>query len=75
MQQADVYVALAEVVNETPTGIGNIMGVLSWGYWFTDDYYSWTNEWGQTADMAYDKSANVRGKLAEIVLKWWFDRW
>lgn len=75
MQQADVYEALAEVVNETPTGIGNIMGVLSWGYWFTDDYYSWTNEWGQTADMAYDKSANVRGKLAEIVLKWWFDRW
>ena len=75
MQQADVYEALAEVVNETPTGIGNVMGVLSWGYWFTDDYYSWTNEWGQTADMAYDKSANVRGKLAEIVLKWWFDRW
>ena len=75
IQQADVYEALAEVINETPTGIGNVMGVLSWGYWFTDDYYSWTNEWGQTADMAYDKSANVRGKLAEIVLKWWFDRW
>ena len=75
MQQADVYEALSEVVNETPTGTGNIMGVLSWGYWYTDDYYTWTNEWGVTADMAYDKSANVRGKLAEVVLKWWFDRW
>lgn len=38
MQQADVYQAIAEVINSTPTGNGNVMGLLSWGYWFTDNF-------------------------------------
>lgn len=38
MQQADVYEAIAEVINSTPTGNGNVMGLLSWGYWFTDNF-------------------------------------
>lgn len=70
MQQSDVYQAIAEVINATPTGNGNVAGLLTWGYWFTDDYL----KWGSLA-MAYDKSASVRGKPAEAVLKWWFDRW
>lgn len=74
-QQADAYQALAEVVNETPIGAGNVMGILTWGYWFSDDYLKWQPSTGPAFEMAYDKSANVRGKPAEAVLKWWFDRW
>lgn len=74
MQQADAYQALFEVINGTPTGAGHVMGVLSWGYWFSDDYVTWQPTGGPALEMAYDKSANVRGKPAESVLRWWFDR-
>jgi hypothetical protein len=66
--QADAYQSLAEVINESPTS--NVVGVLSWGYWFSDDFYRWGD-----LEMAYDKAASVRGKPSEAVLKWWFDRW
>lgn len=66
--QADAYQSLAEVINESPTS--NVVGLLSWGYWFTDDNSSWG-----ALEMAYDKSASARGKPSEAVLKWWFERW
>ena len=75
MQQADVYQALAEVINATPTGAGNVMGILSWGYAFSDDYLSWTPVSGPAFAFAFDKSANVRGKPSEAVLNWWFNKW
>lgn len=76
MQQADVYEALAEVINDTPNGAGNVMGILSWGYWFTDDYRNQVTSTGVTITNAnaYDKSSNIRGKPAESVLRWWFSK-
>jgi len=38
MEQADVYQTIGEVINATPTGNGNVMGLISWGYWFTDNF-------------------------------------
>jgi hypothetical protein len=70
--QAHAYQSLAAVLKESPTS--NVAGVLSWGYWFTDDFYRWESQYG-TFEMAYDKSASIRGKPSEAVLKWWFDRW
>lgn len=88
MQQADVYEALAEVINGTPTGNGNVMGLLTWGYWFTDNFRtnvtnqsiginsdgSLINSTGTQIETAYDKSANIRGKPAESVLGWWISK-
>ena len=70
-QQADLYQAAAEVINASPLGNGRVMGLLSWGY-------TWTNDltFGNSLNTAaFDRSANVRGKPAEAVLKWWFERW
>lgn len=75
MQQADVYQALFEVINSTPaSGPGSVAGVLSWGYWFADKPLEWpSNDGTFTFAMAYDKSASIRGKPAETVVRWWFD--
>jgi hypothetical protein len=72
-QQADAYQAIAEVINGTPTGNGRVMGLLSSGYWYRDDPHS--SGVGAAGDAAFDKSANTRGKPAEAVLRWWFQRW
>jgi hypothetical protein len=37
-QQADAYMAAAEVINATPVGNGRVMGLLDWGYHFKDNY-------------------------------------
>ncbi len=71
MQQADVYQALYEVINETPAGQGNLVGVLSWGYWYTDNSTSYTFPNSTVHLQAYDKSASVRGKPSEAVMRWW----
>lgn len=70
-QQADAYQALSEVVNETDTGNGRVMGILSWGYWFTEDDYEWKSPDGRSYPNSFDKSASIRGKPAESVLRWW----
>jgi len=70
-QQADLYQALAEVINGTPVGPGRVMGLLTWGYTWSDDL----TRGAGPSDAAFDKSANVRGKPAEAVLAWWFARW
>lgn len=70
-QQADIYEATFQAINGTPTGSGRVMGVFSWGYSFADDfaglgsYYSHKN---------HQKAATIRGKPAESVVKYWFDR-
>jgi hypothetical protein len=70
-QQADAYMAAAEVINETPTGNGRVMGLLDWGYHFKDNYYDGFG----IGDAVYDKAWTIRGKPAEAVLRWWFARW
>ena len=69
LQQADVYQALFEVINASPTGNGRVMGVLSWGYSYIDDFYDWN---GLVNTMAFDKSATIRGKPSEAVMASWF---
>ena len=71
-QQADSYQAIAEAVNATPTGSGHVIGLMTWGYWYTDNP---TTSGFKPNDAAFDKSANIRGKPAESVLNWWFKRW
>lgn len=66
-QQADAYQAIAEVINATPTGPGRVAGLITAQYWYYDTY--------TVNQSAYDKNSNVRGKPAEMVLKWWFQRW
>jgi hypothetical protein len=91
-EQADVYEALFEVINMTPTGNGRVMGVFSWGYNYLDDYhdlpavrareragdveaiYKADVGWVLPGMLAMDKSANIRGKPAEAVCKYWFER-
>ena len=73
MQQADLYQAMAEVINERP-GDARIAGLVSWGYLWHDDY-SRAGNFSAANSAAFDKSANVRDKPAEAVLKWWFQRW
>jgi hypothetical protein len=66
-QQADAYQAIAEVINATPTGPGRVAGLITAQFWYYDTY--------AVNQSAYDKGSNVRGKPAEMVLKWWFQRW
>ena len=76
-QQADLYQAAAEVINQSPTGSG-VMGLLTWGYNWVDDLTGtgpWTGTASTVYNTAYDKSSNARGKPAEAVLAWWFQRW
>jgi hypothetical protein len=71
LQQADLYQALFEVVEQTPTGNGRVMGVLSWGYWYQENFHTFN---GVVDGFAMHKSANIRGKPAEAVVQWWFER-
>lgn len=82
--QADVYEAVLEAINDGSVANGHIAGILSWGYWYSDNYglqdasvpdinsdgtlinYSGTIHAG-----AFNKSASIRGKPAESILKWW----
>lgn len=88
LTQADAYSAVMEVINEQKSGNGNIVGILSWGYYFVDNYRvevnAFTKEFNQDGTLvsytgtndegAYDKSASIRGKPSESLMKWWFDR-
>jgi hypothetical protein len=67
-QQADAYQAVAEAINAMPTGNGRVMGLITTQYWYFEDFTS-------AGRNAYDKSSSIRGKPAEAVLKWWFQRW
>jgi len=82
--QADVYEAVLEAINDGSVANGHVAGILSWGYWYSDNYgledasvpdvnsdgalinYSGTIHAG-----AFNKSASIRGKPAESILKWW----
>lgn len=68
-QQADIYEAFYEVINERPTGNGQVMGIFSWGYNYLDNYLTVPGK--SDGAMAMDKSSNIRGKPAEAVMKFW----
>lgn len=70
-QQADMYQAVCEAIDATPVGNGRVMGLLSWGYHFRDDFTYIVNP----GDSAYDKSGSIRAKPAEAVVSNWFKRW
>jgi hypothetical protein len=70
-QQADIYEAWLESINGTPTGNGRVMGIVSWNYHYIDNYHRGNSNDHQ---MAMDKASNIRGKPAEAVAKWWYDR-
>jgi hypothetical protein len=69
LQQADMYEAIFELINQRSVGNGQIMGVFPWGYNYLDDYLNVPNQ--KDGAMAMDKSGNIRGKPAEAVLKYW----
>ena len=76
-QQADVYEALFEVVNETNGGVGHIMGVFPWGYHLRDNYKDTgaeSNSTPNTNNLIVEKTANIRGKPAESVVQWWYGK-
>ena len=69
-QQADVYQAVFETINGSAQGNGRPLGLTTWGYHFRDDPLMGLGH----GDAAFDKSASVRGKPAEYVMKWWYQR-
>lgn len=69
-QQADIYEAFFEVINERPVGNGEVMGLFSWGYNYLNDYLI-TPDHEPDGAMAMDKSGNIRGKPAEAIMKFW----
>lgn len=73
-QQADIYQAAAEEIDRRPvrSGPGDIIGLMSWNYLWNDNLREF-EYWGRPE--AWDKYSSVRGKPAEAVLRWWFDRW
>ena len=76
-QQADVYEALFEVINASSGGDGHIMGVLPWGYHLKDNYRDSgieSNSNPNIGNLIVDKTANIRGKPAESVVKWWYSK-
>jgi hypothetical protein len=76
-QQADVYQGLFEALNGTPTGNGQIMGVLPWGYHLRNNYRDGgpdSNYNPNVGNLVVDRTANIRGKPAEGIVKWWLDR-
>jgi hypothetical protein len=68
-QQADIYEAFYEVVNDRPSGAGQVMGIFPWGYNYLDEYLFTPGK--IDGYMAMDKSGNIRGKPAEAVLQFW----
>ena len=76
-QQADVYQALFEVINESPGGNGHIMGVLPWGYHLQNNYRDSgpeSNSNPNIGNLILDRTANIRGKPAESVVRWWYQK-
>lgn len=76
-QQADVYEGLFESINGTATGNGQVMGIFTWGYHLKNNYRDSGSESTHSpnkGDLAVDRTANIRGKPAEALMKWWFDR-
>ena len=76
-RQADVYEALFEFINATPTGNGEFMGVLTWGYHLRDNYRDTgpeSNSNPNVNNLIVDKTANIRGKPADSILSWWFNK-
>jgi hypothetical protein len=68
-QQADIYAAFYEVVNDRPVGKGEVMGLFSWGYNYLDNYFYIPEQ--ADGETAMDKSGNIRGKPAEYLMKFW----
>jgi len=68
-QQADMYEAFYEVINERPSGSGQVMGIFPWGYNYLDDYLFTPGK--IDGYMAMDKSGNIRGKPAEALMNFW----
>lgn len=66
-QQADAYQAMFEVINAASSDPSPVVGLLTWGYHYRDDPQTLLRR----NDSAYDKSASVRGKPAEAVMKHW----
>ena len=76
-QQADVYEALFEVINASSGGDGHIMGVLPWGYHLKDNYRDSGKESNSNpniGNLIVDKTANIRGKPAQSIVKWWYSK-
>lgn len=76
-QQADVYEALFEVINASSGGNGHIMGVLPWGYHLKNNYRdsgTESNSNPNTGNLILDRTANIRGKPAESLVKWWYSQ-
>lgn len=73
-QQADVYQAAAEEIESSPIGPGpgRIIGLQTWSYLWNENLREF-EYWGRPE--AWDKYSTIRGKPAEAVLRWWFDRW
>jgi hypothetical protein len=82
--QADVYQAVLEAINDGSVAKGHVAGILSWGYWYGDNYGledasvpdinadgTLINYLGTIHAGAFNKSASIRGKPAESILKWW----
>ena len=68
-QQADVYEAAFEMIGDR-TDDARVAGILSWGYYYQDNY----RDLMQPADMAVDKAASIRNKPAQSIVRWWFER-
>ena len=68
-QQADVYEAAFETISG-PADDAPVAGLLSWGYYYQDDY----RDAMQPGDMAVDKAASIRNKPAQSIVRWWFER-
>ena len=53
------------------------MGVLPWGYHLKDNYRDSgveSNSNPNTGNLILDKTANIRGKPAESIVKWWYSK-
>ncbi len=68
-QQADVYEAAFETIGGQRTTL-RVAGLLSWGYYYQDNY----RDLMQPGDMAVDKAASIRNKPAQSIVRWWFER-
>lgn len=68
-EQADVYEGIMQAVNETDI---NVKGVISHGYMYFDRFEKYEP---RDMETAFDKSASIRNKPAEGILKYWFGQW
>ncbi|SFE58913.1 Ig-like domain-containing protein [Thermophagus xiamenensis] len=66
-EQADLYHGILQAVNESSV---NIQGVISHGYMYYDRF---TKYEPRDMNTAFEKSASVRGKPAEEIIRYWFN--